>query len=126
MLASKNKKSLDSRDQKDLSVTIILCSFPDILYEERIHSWKNYYDALVFGKWFGVTVILTSHQTTVYLFGVFLMIKFQTYEKSVFLKFNLKWVGPPSSKHMRILNECLIMLVNVYVHSTCLLVSMIE
>ena len=72
MLAGENKKSLDSRDQEDLPVTIIMCYFPDILCEERIHSWKNDYDTPVFGKWFGVTVILTSLQTAVCLFDVVL------------------------------------------------------
>ena len=76
MLASENKKSLDAPDQKDLSITIVNSSFPDILCEERIHSWKNDYDTPVFGKCFVVTVILTSLQTTVCLFDVFLMIKF--------------------------------------------------
>ena len=71
MLAGKNKKSLDAPDQKDLLVTIVMCSFPDILCEESIHSWKNDYDTPVFGKWFVVAVILTSLQTTVCLFGVF-------------------------------------------------------
>ena len=86
MLAGKNKKSLDAPDQKDLPVTIVVCSFPDILCEESIHYWKNCYDTPVFGKWFVVTVILTSRQTTVCLFDVFFMIKFQTYEKSVFFE----------------------------------------
>ena len=73
-----------------------MCSFPDILCEESIHSWKNDYDIPVFRNWFLVTVILTSRQTTICLFDFFLMIKFQTYEKYIFLKFNLKWAGPPN------------------------------
>ena len=93
MLAGENKKSLDSRDQKDLPVTIIMCSFPYILCEENIHSWKNDYDTPVFGKWFVVTVILTSRQTTVCLLDFFKMMKFQTYEKSVFFEilFKMGW-----------------------------------
>ena len=71
MLAGENKKSLDAPDQKDLPVTIVMCSFPDILCEERIHSWKNDSDTPVFGKWFVVTVILTCRQTIVCLFDVF-------------------------------------------------------
>ena len=71
MLAGKNKKSLDASDQKDLPVTIVNSSFPDILCEERIHSWKNDSDTPVFEKRFVVTVILTSRQTTVCLFNVF-------------------------------------------------------
>ena len=105
MLAGE-KKSLDIRDKKDLPVTIIVCSFPDILCEDSIHSWKNDYDTPVFGKWFGVTVIFTSRQTTVYLFDVFFMIKFQTYEKSLFLKFNLKWAGPPNVNHVQWQDDC--------------------
>ena len=87
MLAGENKKSLDAPDQKDLPVTIVNSSFPDILCEERIHSWKNDYDTPVYRRWFVVTVILTSRQTTVCLFDVFFNDKFQTYEKSVFFGF---------------------------------------
>ena len=65
MLADENKKLLDAPDQKDLPVTIVNSSFPDILCEERTHYWKNDDDTPVFRKWFVVTVILTSHQTTV-------------------------------------------------------------
>ena len=68
--SGRKQKSPDSRDQKDLPVTIIMCSFPDILFEERIHSWKNDYGTPVFGRRFGVTVILTSRQTTVCMFDV--------------------------------------------------------
>ena len=71
MLAGENKKSIDAPDQKDLPITIVNCSFPDILCEERIRSWKNDYGTPVFGKWFGVTVILTSRQTTICLFDFF-------------------------------------------------------
>ena len=71
MLAGENKKSLDAPDQKDLPVTIVNSYFPDILCEERINYWKNDSDTPVFGKWFVVTVILTSRQTTVCLFNVF-------------------------------------------------------
>ena len=86
MLAGENKNTLDALDQRDLPIRIVMCSFPDILCEESIHSWKNDYDTPVFGKLFVVTVILTSRQTTVCLFDFFLMIKFQTYEKSVFFE----------------------------------------
>ena len=72
MLAGENKKSIDAPDQKDPPVTIVNSSFPDILCEERINSWKNDFDTPVFGKWFVVTVIFTSRQTTVCLFDVFL------------------------------------------------------
>ena len=72
MLVGEEKKSLDAPDQKDLPFTILNSSFPYILCEERIHSWKNYYDTPVFGKWFVVTIILESRQTTVCLFNVFL------------------------------------------------------
>ena len=72
MLAGENKKkSLDAPDQKDLPATIVNSSFPDIICEERINSWKNDYDTPVFGKWFVVAVMLMSRQTTVCLFGFF-------------------------------------------------------
>ena len=70
MLAGENKKSPDAPDQKNLPVTTVNSFFPHILCEERIHSLKNDYDTPVFGIWFVVTVILTSRQTTVYLFDV--------------------------------------------------------
>ena len=87
MVADKNKKkSLDAPNQKGLPVTIVNSSFPDILCEERIHSWKNDYDPPVFRKLFCCHRYLDVSPTTVCLFGFFLMIKFQTYEKSVFFE----------------------------------------
>ena len=70
MLADENKKSLDSRDPKDLPVMIIIRSFPEILCEERIHSRKNDNGTPVLEGGWGVTVILTSHQTAVCMFDV--------------------------------------------------------
>ena len=81
ILAEENKKSIDATDQKDLPVTIILCSLPDILCEESIHSSKNDYDTPVLGKWFVVPHILTSRQTTVCLFDVFLNYKISDVQK---------------------------------------------
>ena len=50
MVAGENKKSLDSRDQKDLPVVIIMCSLPEIFCEEIIHSGKNDDGTPVFGR----------------------------------------------------------------------------
>ena len=68
MIVGEDKKLIDSCDPKDLPVTIIMCSFPEIFFEERIHSWKKEYGTPVFGRRLGVTVILTSYQTDVFLF----------------------------------------------------------
>ena len=87
MIAAKNKKNRSILlSKKYLPVTIVLCSFPYVLCKEIIYSWKNDYDTPVFGKWFVVTVILKICQSTVCLFDVFFMIKFQTYEKYEFFE----------------------------------------